>query len=218
MSEVRVVRRWSRKGRAEPAVPPPPIVPPRPAARVELIAIGASTGGPIVLQTILARLPATVGVPVLIVQHIAAGFLDGLADWLTQTTPIPTHVATPGQRPLPGHAYLAPDSYHMGVGPDGRIVLDAGPPDDGLRPSVHHLFTAPARALGSRAVGVLLTGMGRDGADALKLLRDKGALTIAQDRESSVVYGMPGEAERIGAAAHLLGPEKIAAMLEAAVR
>ena len=179
---------------------------------MRLIAIGASTGGPLVLQTILARLPRTLPVPVLIVQHIAAGFLQGMADWLRTTTGFPTQIAAAGQTPLPGHAYLAPDGFHMVVTGTGRIGLDAAG-DEILRPSVARLFASVAEVFGSRAAGVLLTGMGKDGADELGRMRSRGALTIAQSRQSSIVFGMPGEAVRIGAAAHVLNPEDIAALL-----
>lgn len=221
MAEVKVVRRWARSRMLDPKAPAAAgAVPPRaldaiPAIR--LVAIGASTGGPLVLQTILARLPRKFGVPVLIVQHIAAGFLDGMAEWLGSTTGFPVQVAGAGELALPGRAYLAPDGLHTGVASDGRIVLSLEAPDEGLRPSVAHLFASVARVYGANAAGVLLTGMGRDGAKGLKLMRQQGAVTIAQDQESSVVFGMPGEAVKLDAAAYVLGPERIAALLEAVV-
>jgi two-component system chemotaxis response regulator CheB len=216
MSEVKVVKRWSRL-RSSPG-PATPVAPATPGVDLRLVAIGASTGGPAVLQTILAALPKSFPVPIVIVQHIAAGFLQGMVDWLAQTTGLPVHVATQGEPLLPGHAYLAPDGVHLGVSAAGTAVLSAAEPDDGLRPSVAHLFASVAHAYGPAAAGVLLTGMGRDGAAELKRLRQRGALTIVQDRDSSVVFGMPGEAVQLGAAAHVLSPEKIAALLASAVR
>lgn len=231
MAEVKVVRRWSRNRRPEGAAAGAPGVPvagagrspvPSPtgaaavAARrvqIRLVAVGASTGGPLVLQTLLAGLPRDFAATVVIVQHIAAGFLPGLVTWLGSSTGFPIHVATQGEALLPGHAYLAPDALHMGVSRDGRVILKAGPPDNGLRPSVSHLFASVAEAYGAAAAGVLLTGMGRDGAEELRLMRQKGAITIAQDQASSVVFGMPGEAVKLDAALHVLPPERIAALL-----
>jgi two-component system chemotaxis response regulator CheB len=217
MSEVKVVGRWSRRSlpAAQPALAVPP---PRAGTRqsyVRLVAIGASTGGPLVLQTILAKLPRDFAAPVLIVQHIAAGFLPGLADWLSTTTGFQIRIAAQGDALLPGRAYLAPDGSHMGI-QGGRILLSSDEPDEGLRPSVAHMFNSAA-AYGSAAAGVLLTGMGRDGARELGMMRQKGAMTIAQDEESCVVFGMPGEAVQLGAAEYVLNPERIAALLASAV-
>lgn len=211
MSEVRVVRRTTR--------PPPARGPgsgpqPRPAAMPgKLIGIGASTGGPPVLQTILAALPKDFPVPVLVVQHIARGFLAGMAGWLGETTGLQIHIASHGTLPLPGHVYLAPDDFHMGVGPGGRIVLSHGQAENHVRPAVSFLFRTLAQAYGADAVGVLLTGMGRDGATELKEMKDGGAATIAQDLDSSVVHGMPGAAIALQAAGQVLPPDRIAAAL-----
>ena len=112
---------------------------------------------------------------------------------------------------------MAGPFHGLAQGRDGRVVLTCDPPDGGLRPSVGRLFASVATHYGANAVGVLLTGMGRDGADELKLMRDKGALTLVQDRESSVVWGMPGEAVKIDAATYVLAPERIASALESAV-
>jgi len=219
MSEVKVVRRWprSRLGGNAPKPPAPPEWQP-PSSGIRLIAIGASTGGPPVLQTILASLPKDFPVPVLIVQHIARGFLSGLVDWLNQTTGWQVHIAAHGMTPLPGHAYLAPDDYHMGMTTGHRILLSHEGPIGNLRPSVAYLFRTLAEAYGPHALGVLLTGMGRDGAEELKLMKDAGAETIAQDRESSVVHGMPGEAIAVGAATLVLPADKIADTLITLVR
>jgi two-component system chemotaxis response regulator CheB len=154
-------------------------------------------------------------VPVLIVQHIAAGFLDGMVQWLASTTGFSVCVAKAGEEPRPGNAYLAPDGFHMEVSMDRRIVLNSDPPDNGLRPSIGRLFSSVARVFGASSAGVLLTGMGKDGALELKLIKDRHGLTIAQDPESSIVFGMPAEAIRLGAASHVLNPERIATMLQA---
>ena len=216
MSEVRVVRRWPRARsearRPVPAPPPPSLAkdgPPR------LIAIGASTGGPPALRLLLAGLPKPCPVPVLIVQHISAGFIHGLAEWLTTMTGMPVRLARHGELAEAGTALLAPDGCQMGIGADGRIRCVPEPAEHGLRPAVAFLFRAVARNYGARSAGVLLTGMGRDGAEELKMMRDAGAVTFAQDQESSIIHGMPGEAIRLGAATHIAAPERLAALLHA---
>jgi two-component system chemotaxis response regulator CheB len=218
MSEVRVVRRTPRARGALWASAGDPAAPARRnAAQVRVIGIGASTGGPPVLQTILAGLPKNFSVPVLVVQHIARGFLAGMAEWLNQSTGLRVHVADHGMTPLPGHVYLAPDDFHMGTGGSGEIVLTREEPENHLRPAVSFLFRTLAQAYGPAALGVLLTGMGRDGALELKQLRDTGAITIAQDHESSVVHGMPGAAIALNGATHVLPADKIADVLAALV-
>ena len=211
MSEVKVVRRWPRKPTEQPTqqVSPPLPLLASPTTAVKLVAIGASTGGPPVLQTLLSSLPKNFSVPVLMVQHIAVGFLPGLVEWLSQATHFPVRIPTHGDLLLPGHAYLAPDGFHFGIARGPRAVLSQGPLENNLRPAVSHLFRSVAETLGNQAVGVLLTGMGKDGAAELKVLRDTGAITIAQDKESSAVHGMPGEAIQLGAAVHVLSPERI---------
>jgi len=217
MSEVKVVRRWARARLASAAVPAPRPEDVTRASAITLIGIGASTGGPQVLQEILASLPKAFPVPVLIVQHIAHGFLPGLAEWLNQTTGFQIQIGAHGVCPLPGHVYLAPDDFHMGMSHSGRIRLTKEDPENGLRPAVSYLFRSLAEVCGPAAVGVLLTGMGKDGAAELQLMRDRGATTIAQDHDSSVVHGMPGEAIRLGAAVHVLAADKIADGLVALV-
>lgn len=213
MSEVRVVKRWPRTRRPGGAVAELPVTARPMGTPFQVVALGTSTGGPPVLQTILAGLPRDFPLPVLIVQHIAAGFLPGLADWLNDSTGFPARIATHGELMLPGHAYLAPDGYHLGLGSSGQIALSKQEPENGLRPAVSHLFRSAAAACGPRVVAVLLTGMGKDGAEELKQLKELGAVTIAQDAESSVVHGMPGEAIKLGAAGHILAPDKIPSLL-----
>lgn len=207
MSEVKVVRRrvrsWPAGGPAAAAVRAGLRAPTR------LIGIGASTGGPPVLQTILSGLPKDFPVPVLVVQHMATGFLPGMAEWLADTTGLHVCVGSHGTVPLPGHVYLAPDDFHMGIGAEGALVLSREGPENHLRPSVAFLFRSLAEHYAANAVGVLLTGMGRDGAEELKAMRDRGGLTIAQDPDSSVVHGMPGAAIALGGAAQVLPPERI---------
>lgn len=216
MSEVKVVRRWARRRSQSPAAPTAPPSSAEIESRtreVKLVAVGASTGGPPVLETILAGLPKDFPAPIVIVQHMAPGFIQGFAQWLGQSCSLPVQVAAHGELIRPGLVYFAPDGFQMGVEAGGRVSLSKEEPENGLRPSVAHLFRSVARTFGQQAVGVLLTGMGKDGAEELKLMRDQGALTLAQDEESSVVFGMPGEAVSLGAAMYVLSPEKIAATL-----
>lgn len=212
MSEVRVVRRWHRPRQTviSTAVPFSPVSKElRLPKDIRVIAMGASTGGPPVLQTILSGLPKDFPVPVLIVQHIVPGFLRGFVEWLGQSTGLPVHEAKQGELLLPGNVYVAPDEVQMGVGTGNRILLSRNETENDLCPSVSYLFRSVQKIFGAQAVGILLTGMGKDGAEELKLMRDSGAVTIVQDEESSVVYGMPGEAVRLGGACHVLKPEQI---------
>jgi len=214
MSEVKVVRRWNRL-RSAPVVTSAngPGHPRVAAAGIRLIGMGASTGGPPVLQTILSGLPKDFPVPLLIVQHIARGFLPGMVDWLSQTTGLRVHIAAHGAIPLPGHAYVAPDDFHLAADARGHLVLAREDPESGLRPAVSYLFRSLADSFGATAVGVLLTGMGKDGATELQRMKARGAYTIAQDRDSSIVHGMPGAAIELGAATQVLPADKIAGAL-----
>lgn len=208
---VKVVRRFPRR-------PPPAAPAPRPAAagrRVRVVTIGASTGGPQVLAEILQALPDDFPLPVLVVQHIAPGFVGGLVAWLGQLTGLTVKVAEAGEALRPATVYVAPDGLQMGVAAGDRIRLARETAEDGFCPSASYLFATVAEAYGRAAAGVLLSGMGRDGAAGLGRLRQAGGLTIAQDPESCVVSGMPGEAVRLGAAEHVLPPERIAAALRA---
>jgi two-component system chemotaxis response regulator CheB len=180
----------------------------KPAA--QLVAIGVSTGGPPTLQAILGGFPSSFPVPIVIVQHISNGFVNGLAKWLGETTPLRVKVAEQGERLLPGVAYLAPDDFHLHVNPPGLVWLDPSPPVCSHRPSVTELFISVSKSYGRQAVGVLLTGMGQDGAEGLKVMRQAGAYTIAQDEATSVIFGMPKVAIEIDAVDRVLSLESIA--------
>jgi two-component system chemotaxis response regulator CheB len=216
MSEVKVVRRWPhlRPGETLPVASLSAGIERRTIrTEMRLVAIGASTGGPPVLRMILSGLPKDFPLPVLIVQHIAAGFTQGFVEWLAQSSNLPVQLPVHGEQVVPGRVYVAPDGLHMTVGADGRVWLNTDEPENGLRPSVSYLFRSVAKAYGPSAIGVLLTGMGKDGALELKLMKEQGAVTIAQDKDTSVVHGMPGEAIRLGGATHVLSPEKISLTL-----
>ncbi len=215
MAEVKVVTRRKRlqpsvEAGSAPASQADRFIVPR--GDFKIVAVGASTGGPLILQRLLCGLKF-LPMAMVIVQHMSPGFIHGFAEWLAKSTAKPVHVAENREFLLPGHIYVAPDEYHMAVEAGGRVALSKEKPEEGIRPSVSHLYRSVADAFGPKAIGILLTGMGKDGAAGLKIMRERGAITIVQDRESSIVYGMPGEALRLGGAEYVLAPEKIAAML-----
>ena len=214
MSEVKVIKRRPQGGKK-------PVISGESKAGMvtpvtldlKAVAIGASTGGPLAINAILSRLPKDFPAPLLIVQHIAVGFVQGFAHWLANSSKLPVKIAAHGEYLLPGCAYIAPDDLQMGVENGGRIILSSSEPENGLRPSVSWMFRSVSEVFGKNAIGVLLTGMGKDGAQELKQMKERGAVTIVQDKESSIVYGMPGEAVTITAAAYVLSPAKIAEFL-----
>jgi two-component system chemotaxis response regulator CheB len=212
-SEIKVVRRWKLPGGAVSALADKGSGWLPGASKVEVVAIGASTGGPPVLCGILSGLTRGFPAPILIVQHIAPGFLPGLVEWLTSTSGFPVEIACDAKIAQPGRAYVAPDGVHMEIQRSCGIRLARRAPVNGMCPSISVLFRSVAEAFEGSAAGILLTGMGRDGAEELLLMKNKGALTIAQDKESSVIHGMPGEAIKLGAARHILAPDKIVEML-----
>lgn len=215
MSQVKLVRRTAA------AAQPPGVAEPATAGRlpatpaeIRIVAIGGSTGAPPVLQEILAGLGKGFPAPIAVVQHMALGFIDGFAAWLETSTGLPVRVAGHGDALLPGRVHVAPSGFQMEVRADGRIALRPGGAEHLQCPSVSVFFRSVAAAFGPSAAGVILTGMGSDGSVELKLIRDRGGVTIAQDEASSVIFGMPGEAVKCGAAAYVLPPRKIAALLK----
>lgn len=208
VAEIKVVRRRSH------AEDPPPAGPRTEVASSgvrapRVIAIGASTGGPAVLRTVLSRLPADYPIPILIVQHMAHGFIKEFAGWLATASAYRVELAEDAVIARPGVAYIAPDDRHLGVTAAGRLQLSGAPPEHGMRASVSYLFRSVLDSFGADATAVLLTGMGKDGAAELKCLRTSGALTLIQDRASAAVYGMAGEAAMLDAACAVLDPTAI---------
>ncbi|SFW30497.1 chemotaxis-specific protein-glutamate methyltransferase CheB [Nitrosovibrio sp. Nv17] len=212
ISEIKLVRRWPQLRETAP-LPRRDADPLDPPEQIRVIGLGASTGGPSALEVILRALPGNFSLPILIVQHMTAGFVQGFVQWLAGSCSLPLHVPLHGDPILPGHVYIAPDDCQMKVEHGGRIALTQDEREHGLRPSVSYLFRSIATVYGRTAAAGLLTGMGRDGADALRLLRESGALTFAQDRETSVVDGMPGEAIRLNAARFVMPLGRIAPLL-----
>ncbi len=178
--------------------------------RFAVLGIGSSAGGPAALRDLLARLPASFPLPVLAVQHITAGFSSGFVEWLRQFTPLAVRLAKESDAALPGTVLIAPEGRQMEVLAGGAVQAVSERPRGVHLPSVDVLFSSIARTYGRTAIGVILTGMGSDGVEGLGEIRRAGGLTIAQDEESSTVFGMPGEAIRRGAAEVVLPPGTIA--------
>lgn len=184
-----------------------------------LVVMGASTGGPAALQTIVSALGKDFPLPVLITQHIDEHFDSHFASWLNDESDLPVQIAKTNTEIQRGNIYIAPAGFHLTVIPgksEGRkirMLLTTEPPVHFLRPAVDKLFTSAASVLGSRVISVLLTGMGKDGCDGSREIMEKGGLTIAQDEKSCVVYGMPRAAVEKGYIRHVLSLNKIAPFL-----
>ena len=210
MSQVKVIRqrteRFPTRRTAEPA---PDALP---APRFTALGLAASTGGPPALVKLLGGLPKTFPLPIFVVQHIGAPFVAGFAQWLGTVCPFPVELGRTGTKPLPGHVYVAPGDAHMTVERSG-ILLTGGALVCGQRPSGDVLFKSLASAYGTGAVGVLLTGMGEDGARGLLDMRRAGAYTIAEHASTAVIHGMPGTAVRLGAAVEELPLPQVAPRL-----
>lgn len=170
--------------------------------------IGASTGGPPALRTVFGAIPAGFPLPILVAQHMSEGFIEGFVRWLDSQIAIKVTIARDGQQLMPSVAYFPPSGHHMSVTAAGLLRIT--PAREGeLCPSVNLLFESAARVFGSQAICLLLTGMGSDGAQGLLAARNSGALTAAQNKESSVIFGMPREAMRLKAVDHVLSLEDI---------
>jgi chemotaxis response regulator CheB len=181
--------------------------------RERLVAIGASAGGPMALKRVLSGLPRNFEAAIVIVQHVDERFAPGMADWLSHDSPVPVRVAQEGERPVVSTALLAGTNDHLTFKAADRLGYTPEPRDHVYRPSVDVFFESVAALWPGDVVGVLLTGMGRDGAKGLKTLRSKGHYTIAQDEATSAVYGMPKAAATLGAAVDILPLERIALRL-----
>jgi two-component system, chemotaxis family, protein-glutamate methylesterase/glutaminase len=211
MSEVKVIRRWA----SGPSPATPLVACPASFVRKTpgIIVIGASTGGPAALHRLLSDLPARIAVPVVVVQHIAHGFLPGLVDWLNSVSKLPVKIAQDGERLAEGTVFIAPDAHHLSLSNRNALALNTGAPFGGHRPSVTALFESAARVYGAEALAVILTGMGNDGVEGLAAVHRAGGHVIAQDEQSSVVFGMPGAAIHAGVAHEVLPLGQIAQRL-----
>lgn len=182
-------------------------------SRSPLIVIGASTGGPKAIVTILSQLPADFNAAIVIVQHVDVQFALGMIDWLDQQTPLQVRKAASGDRPIKGTALFACTNDHLCLQSNGTLTYTPFPIDYPYRPSVDVFFKSVAQYWTDRGTAILLTGMGRDGAEGLKALRQRGWNTIAQTEASCVVFGMPRAAIELNAAVEILSPDAIAQAL-----
>jgi two-component system, chemotaxis family, protein-glutamate methylesterase/glutaminase len=178
-------------------------------AQPRLIGIAASTGGPPALAAVLGALPAHFPIPILVVQHMGASFMEGFAHWLDGQTPLKVQLAQHNELPRPGLVHVAPGDRHMTLDAQGRIRISTEAPIASQRPAATLLFQSLAKHLGSKAAGVILTGMGEDGAKGLLELKNAGGYTIAEDASTAVVHGMPAVAAKIGAARAVLPLDQI---------
>lgn len=207
LRRIDLVRRLGAE--AEPAAPPMPTSPERPRdERRPVIALAASTGGPQAIAVVLRDMGRTLHAPVLVVQHIGGAFVKGLVEWLAVETAHDIRLAEDGQRLSPGRVLFAPPGRHLAVDRSGIVRCPVEPADAIHQPSADILFDSLC-ASPCRGVAVVLTGMGRDGAAGLLALRQRGWWTVAQDETSSVVWGMPGAAVRLGAASVVLPLDSI---------
>lgn len=211
ISSVRVIRHVRGQKRGHAGTPHPAAV--LPAASMGIVAVAASTGGPQVLYRMLSELPADFPAPIVIVQHINAAFSESLASWLANASKLKVRLAQDGDTLVAGQVLVAPPDQHLVVPLRGRVALKAGVERDGHMPSGTVLLESVAKAYGRRAVGVVLTGMGADGADGLLAIKQAGGLALAQNEESCVVFGMPGAAVERKAVDHLIHGDDVAATL-----
>ncbi len=176
---------------------------PRVTGEVEIVVIGSSTGGPNALATLLPRLPRSLSTPILITQHMPPVFTRQLAARLGALSGLEVREATGGEALTPGSVWIAPGDFHLVVrrdGPNVRLAVHQGPPENSCRPAVDVLFRSAAEVYGGRTLAVVLTGMGQDGLRGCQRIREAGGQVVAQDEVSSVVWGMPGFVARAGLA------------------
>jgi two-component system chemotaxis response regulator CheB len=211
MSQVKVVRQWGNAVRASSLLPPANLPRLRDANKVSsgALAIGCSTGGPSALSVLLRDLPRDFAWPILLVQHMPPSFIPNFASWIASLCSFPVNLVTDPQLLRPGHLYMAAGDHHLEIR-GGCAMSSREAPVTGQRPSATYLFRSVMREFGSSAVGVLLTGMGEDGAEGLLDMRRAGARTIVENETTAVVYGMPAAAVAIGAAAESLPLQQIA--------
>ncbi len=214
MSQVKVVRRWPDRTLPVRSLPIPSA---EKKVGGRIVAVAASTGGPAALNQILTAVPGDFGAPILVVQHISGGFVEGLARWLNDAAPLKVKVAADGESLSRATVYLAPDNRHLGVSSGGNIQLSDAPPIGGFRPSGTFLFESVAKTFGGAAIALVLTGMGQDGVQGLHAIRAEGGMVIAQDEQSSVVFGMPGAAIAAGCADWVLPLGAVANRLTAII-
>lgn len=203
---------WMIGHKASRSVTPAPTKTSDPRGK-RLVAIGASAGGPASLVELLQQIPADFPASIVLVQHVDEVFAAGMAQWLASESHMPVRLAQEGELLQPGEVLLAGTNNHLYLTAEGRLVYRREPADQVYRPSIDVFFNSVASHWRGDAIGVLLTGMGRDGARGLKQMRERGFHTIAQDQASSAVYGMPKAAAALDAAVEILPLDKIAPRL-----
>jgi two-component system chemotaxis response regulator CheB len=181
----------------------------------DVVAIGASSGGPRVIEALLSSLPATYALGIIVIQHMTDGFTASMLRWLQERCAIQIKVAEEGDAVVPRRVLFTPETRHLVLGIGGRVHLSDGPPVNGHRPSIDVTFQSVSKVYGPRSAGVLLTGMGSDGAEGLLSIRRGGGITIAQDEASSAIFGMPRSAIELNAAQQVLPPSGIIRSLNA---
>jgi two-component system chemotaxis response regulator CheB len=177
--------------------------------------MGASSGGPRVIEALLSSLPSTYALGIIVIQHMTDGFTTSMLRWLQERCALQIKVAEEGDAVVPRRVLFTPETSHVVVGIGGRVHLSDAEPVNGHRPSIDVTFQSVARVYGARSAGVLLTGMGSDGARGLLAIRLAGGVTMAQDEESSPIFGMPRAAIELGAAQQVLPPAGIIRSLNA---
>ncbi len=188
---------------------------------LEAVVLGSSTGGPDALSEVLAKLPRDLPVPVFVVQHMPPVFTSILAQRLDNVSPLRVSEASDGERPQPGHVYVAPGDHHLHLERDllgPKITLNQGPQENFCRPAVDALFRSAVPVYGKRVLSVVLTGMGKDGREGVRALREAGAPSVVQDEATSVVWGMPGAVAQASLADQVLPLGDIASAITSAVR
>lgn len=221
MSQVPVIRRRMFAGEAhgtEPSPPPREATPPPVRQRPNVIAVAASTGGPPALARLLGSLPADFPVPILLVQHMGHAFMGGFANWLDGLVPLRVALASDGEVPTPGRVHVAPGDRHLVLAPSNVLRVTSDPAVGGQRPSATVMFRSVAQVCGPHGLGILLTGMGEDGAAGLTELRRAGGFAITEHESTAVVYGMPAAAVRMGGSNVSLPLDLIAPRLMRLVR
>lgn len=215
MAEIKVIKRrfYTKSKKHSPPITHPSLS----ENNYEIVAIGSSVGGPQALKTILEKIPRNFPIPIVIVQHMTQGFINGFAKWLDTNTHLKIKNPTHNEILMKGHVYFAPDGYHMEIARSHQHLiakLVTGKPISGFCPSITALFQSVAKVCGKNAIGILLTGMGSDGAKGLLELKHAKAHTLIQDKESAVVFGMAGVAQSLGAVDKMVELDQIADYLQ----
>ena len=207
MAGLKLVRRKPRQEEKRIEELEKPEITPRP---VRILVVGASTGGPAVLRQILSSLPASFPVPILVVQHISDGFTAGFAEWLGDSSSLIVKIAEDGELLVPGTVYIAPERRHLGVY-NSRISISKAPPVGGFQPSVSYMFESVVAGFGSEVLAIIASGMGDDGVEGLRRIKERGGLVWAQDENSCAVFGMPARSIEAGLVNAVLSPDEMVA-------